>query len=604
MPRFPVSLVQFRKNVHDDFSQCLASTTAANYTNPDYTASANTALIPARLANDDAAHTDGSVNFTYEISPLSFKNQIVYIPEIALGKLDMRTACACYDNMVPGKPADITDFQGCNPYDAGDPIYEMYMLQAGRQEDYDDPYQIDPAAIHNNGWGVGDNRNLRGRLGAWPYPAQSWPMPWPLPASTPITNIYSRWVDNPRLNATSRYSSNLYPDPNWEMQMYDHNPIPGKTPQPMTILPKGNDICSYNSIVGSVAQTGPFTFNASCGFGSPTAVPTGPWLDDLPLVPLVTAPVSASYTIMRPLPPTAGWTYSTNGFNQQDRQAYPLGGYPIGEQQKNHDVPWRQMCFTPDSFSTELTTTSTTFILIINAQLVDQASVAANPANPALHQDQSWNQWGVVVEVAPDAYAEVQAKAEPASDFVFPMAGWAAPDPNMNTVSATAPAPPKGTFFNWYLNEMPRRTKTYQGTLPMFDPSWAVDGWLDDTCPSLMPRNIGNTAAYTTPFGRTSGQPRMYGGRQVPWLSPGNVFVPALVGGAAESENSTATHIRDWKKSNNPLTEATTGCDIKQVPPAGVPSGRGADVIYTPANKIKKRVIIRSIWCLNEGIEQ
>src|SRR6185295_15272041 len=102
-----------------------------------------------------------------------------------------------------------------------------------------------------------------------------------------------------------------------------------------------------------------------------------------------------------------------NGFNQQDRQVYPLGGYPIGEQQKNHDVPWRQLCFSPDSFSTELTTTSTTFILIVNAELVDGQSVAANPGKPELHQDQCWNQWGAVIEIAPDVMAESNNVSEP-----------------------------------------------------------------------------------------------------------------------------------------------------------------------------------------------
>jgi hypothetical protein len=619
-PRFPVSLTQFRKNVHDDFSTCLASINAAQYLNPDYAASGNTPLIPARLANDDPAHTDGSVNFTYVVSPPGHNNQIVYYPEVAQGKLDMRTACACYDNMIPGKPADITDFQGCNPYDAGDPIYEMYVLQQGRQEDYDDPYQIDPGVIHggyHGSYNAADNRVMRTYLGAnsgagggppfplaaipdpkaWPNVPPSWPLPWPLPAaksapyadSGQIGNIYSRWVDNPQLNATSRYSSNTYPNTGNEMELYDHN-VSG-TPQPQTILPKGNDICSYNSLVGGKATAGYLPFNVSCGFkkgplvGSSPPVPTGPWLDDLRLNPAVTT-VSAG-----------GYTITGRGFNQMDRQANPPGG-----QQPNHDVPWRQMCFTPDSFSTELTTTSTTFIVIVNAQLVDQASVAANPGNSALHVDQSWNQWGMVVELAPDVYAEKQSVPEPPSDFVFPMGGYVTPDPNM--VTTNGPAAPKGVFFNWYLNEMPRRTKTYQGTVPMFSADWATDSWLDDLCISLAPRNIGNTGAYNTPYGRTSGQPRMYGGQKLPWHTGGNVFTPPLVGNMADPENSTSTHIRDWKKSQNPLNEATTGCDIKQVPPAGVPSGRGADVIYTPGNQIKKRVIIRSVWCLNEGIEQ
>ena len=572
-PRFPVSLTAFRKNVHDDFINCLTQ----NYTNPAYTAAGNTASIPARPAGQaDAANTDGTVNFTYTSA-----GSLVYIPEIAPGKLDMRTACACYDNMIPGKPANITDFTGCTPYGAGDPLFELFALQVGRQEDMDDGYQIDPSVIHDSavngiqGTDVRTSRNKLGANGNPPYPLASvpnpakWPVttqPWPLNAASPvISNVNSRWVDNPKLSATSFYLGFSYPNTGNEAQLYDHHR------HELTLMPKGNDLCSWNAIDSANATV----FNSAA---NPTLngvpVPAGPWLDDMN--------VNLTGT---------GFSKLSPGYNQMNR---------IGSNE--HDVPWRQLCFTPDSFSTELTTASTTFLLVLNTQLVDQSSINANPANTALHTDQAWNQWGMVVQIAPDVKAETSPN-EPVSKNMF----FTNPaNPNMQTVNG--PAAPDAQFFGWYRNEMPRRIKTYTGTLPMTDPNWLVDSYLDDTCPTLVGRNRGNTASYTQPFGRTSDQCR------IPWNDPhGGLkwadFNPPLVGNSPETEHSSATHVRDWKKTTNP-GEITTGCDINQVPPAGVPSGRGADAIYGPAvgggaaPQTKKRVIIRSIWCLNEGIEQ
>jgi hypothetical protein len=59
-------------------------------------------------------------------------------------------------------------------------------------------------------------------------------------------------------------------------------------------------------------------------------------------------------------------------------------------------VPWRQLCFGPDWFSTELTTTSTCFYVIITVQIQDNAT----------NNDVYVGQWGAVVELAPDIVTE------------------------------------------------------------------------------------------------------------------------------------------------------------------------------------------------------
>lgn len=109
------------------------------------------------------------------------------------------------------------------------------------------------------------------------------------------------------------------------------------------------------------------------------------------------------------------------GLNHGDQHVWPKGrdvaaasadpgpyarvGDPVGsgDPPAPIEVPYRQLAFGPDWFSTELTTTSTTFIAVINAQLVDAVSVKKDPNNPLVL---FWNQTGVVLEVAPDVMME------------------------------------------------------------------------------------------------------------------------------------------------------------------------------------------------------
>ena len=467
--RFPVSLQQFRKNCHD-------------------------ALIA--MSNGTTANTDDGVDFDASGKP-----------SINQGKIDKRVACACYDNLYPGKPPDISDFTGCAAFANGDPIWELYQMQLGRQEDMDDPYNIDDSAIPDT--------KTNGAAAVNQYPAQT-AAPLAVASAMQGNNLYGSWADNPALGAPSHWgfpsvapffgvqAGVTFPDPTQEVDLKD------STGNNMTLRNKGRDICNADP---------------------KNTDPTGPWTDN--------------YTTLS----------DSNG-----------KGF----------VPWRQRCFTPDSFSTELTTTSTTFIVIINAQLVDGQSVAANPANPQLHTDVAWNQWGMVVELAPGTeVAPPVAGVDPASPVGRS---------GFNNLASTS-------CWQWYKNEMPRRTKTDQGSKSMLAAGWKDDTVQDDSCPSLISYNWGNGNAnnYTTPTGL--GFQQMSGGS---WNSGGS---------GPDLENSNSSVMPDWKKATSG-SEITTGCDIKQVPPANVPSGRGANVIYNGANQAAKRVIIRALWCLNEGIER
>ena len=414
VPRFPVALTAFRTNTGKDL---LAMATSAH--NSAFTGTSDPRSID---------HTDGTVSFDK-----------TDVPEVAHGKLDMRTAAACYDNLVPGKPADLSNFNGCKAWQASgndcDPIFELYTAQVARQEDLDDVYNLD-ASFNGSTYGGA----------ALPSPNNN--------------NLYGSWADNAALGAMSYWDlGKAYPDPTGEVDLKDH------TGHAMNLAPKGKDCCARP--------------------GSSK----GPWCDSV-----------------------------------------------VGL------VPRRQLCFSPDSFSTELTTTTTTFMLIINAQLVDAQSVLANPTNPALHKTMCWNQWGVVLEVAPGMEKTVD------------------------------PSNPEGEF---YKNGWPRLLKT-ASTNPAFPaappsaPPYAYHNdalSMDTNCATLVSRNYDEVGI------RVQNQFGM--GYDTP---PG--------GGAVDLEHNNATAITDWQ------------ADIRGVAPTQEKTA------YDPTNQINKRIFLRSIWCLNQGIQR
>ncbi|MCW8129043.1 MAG: hypothetical protein KIS92_01540 [Planctomycetota bacterium] len=111
-------------------------------------------------------------------------------------------------------------------------------------------------------------------------------------------------------------------------------------------------------------------------------------------------------------------------------------------------VPWRQRCFGPDWFSTELTTTSTTFYVIVTVRLYDLRTA----------QDIFNNQWGAVVEIAPDVRTETTAGYQG------------------NTWPKGDPGDPSGTGgLGFYRGGHPARLKTATGF------EWSMDGFPDGT---------------------------------------------------------------------------------------------------------------------------
>jgi hypothetical protein len=81
----------------------------------------------------------------------------------------------------------------------------------------------------------------------------------------------------------------------------------------------------------------------------------------------------------------------------------------MGRDISGPNVPYRQLAFGPDWFSTELTTTSTNFVLVVRTQLVDAIT---NPASPTVTHDHIVL---VAVEVAPDVLVETPTEYDGAN---------------------------------------------------------------------------------------------------------------------------------------------------------------------------------------------
>ena len=705
VPRFKGSLTQFRKNVHDDFiAMC------RNNANPNFNRGVDPKLsslpaYPDGIPLYGPDRTDGCVSFD------EFDT-----PEVALGKFDTRVAAACYDNLYPGKPPDLKDFgkvnvqstpytilttykadkpqtdanAGCQAYTVGecdpavwpspggsvpasqvypdgDPIYELYVMQLGRQEDFEDKYQIDPnfdafpagsprppltyaapgaapANVHpwlpftdisetsatnyyktgaplpafntatcdNNAcpipplWAMPNSVFMphdRFLWNGWPWGWSTW---WyscsPPPSQTPKylhnssewtkynngNNIYGYWGDNPALPALSYYFWGLvYPaDGQHRADEQDH------LGNGMTVCPKGRDI--FSSINTVINPANPIVLDYETV--DPTNVASCP-NNDYRQPPYNAAPYNTT-PFLKIMPhkhwvPTGPWvdggvdpiTADPKNPNKDPIWANDFQ-YTDPNNTTNNNVPWRQLCFTPDSFSTELTTTSNTYMVIINAELVDAASVAANPNNPALHRKLWWNQWGAVVELCPGMEPAITGTTDTMAQAQF--GGISNPE------------------INYYSNERPmlRKTASCDPTfanaptnLPLAPNTAFYDprNSMDTNCPTLVIRNWDNGAASGFP------EPDRLQNQFGMIHSPDPKALPTS--GPIDPEHTSYTMVTQWQSDIHGVPPAKSGNFILRNP---VPNnGRATDVIYSqgsPTNQTQKRIILRSVWCLNDAV--
>jgi hypothetical protein len=114
-------------------------------------------------------------------------------------------------------------------------------------------------------------------------------------------------------------------------------------------------------------------------------------------------------------------------------------------------VPWRQLAFGPDSFSTELTTTSNTFWVVVTTQIVDAKSAIAFPNNPEV---KTTYMQSAVVELTPD----IEVNTDPGFDGATWPTAALAPGGNLDTTTG------KRVGLGYYRGGAPKKLKTMKVT--------------------------------------------------------------------------------------------------------------------------------------------
>jgi hypothetical protein len=520
--RFPYSLEQFRENVANDLWWMCYDNRNING-NPSRT-NVLTYLpyynTPLGDAVNGTADNDGieTVNFD--------KAQI---PEILPGKLDWRTANAVFDNIIPGKLWNGT----------------RYLLFGGTYVPNDlkaqDPLnKREKASVRDPLWELWCMRLGRDELRPRNNELTASPVTYKQ-VGVPVAGqdyaggeVIQKWNFNTHGfhddNDVLRDSG--YPSFDPGSDTADQANIKQVSSRWLHLRPKGTDI-GANVYANSVGECGDTTGSA----------------------PVKNAAV--------PFPDNVG-PYD---------QIANVSGAP--------GVPYRQLCFTPDSFSTELTTTTTNFMFIINAQIV--TSESADPAlggnwdNP---REIFYGQWGCQVELAPDVFVETKTgydgklwpTGKPDGTLVDPATvglgfykgSYPTPDP------AKDPA----TTLTWPAFLKTVRAKPFADADDPFaaDPVLAL--WsVDAHCSTLKTAGYQKTARRLAVDTKES-------------ASPANKW-----------NDTYDSNYQRWSAAKN-------WTDFRGVKNKNDTSDQAPSKYYIPGPQTTKRVVIRSLWSHNQGINR
>jgi len=218
-------------------------------------------------------------------------------------------------------------------------------------------------------------------------------------------------------------------------------------------------------------------------------------------------------------------------------------------------VPSRTLTFGPDWFSTELTTSSTTYYLVINVQIVKNPTGVGNaPGQSDKPQDIFWSTWMVCVEVAPDVKCET-----PDGLALSPK----------NAVTAYDLWDASGLAY--YRSGAPFARKT--------------SAYIMDAKPLA---NTAIPAALATV-------------NQIPYYKYSAFSIKDTL--TAPGWGFIRTAVPEL------LTASARWVDFRGVKPAtdadasGYPAALTSDVYYKSARQTKKRVVIRAVWSLNQGMK-
>lgn len=344
--RFPFGVHTFRRKVFDDLRVMSSNTAVGCLYNDSLALTDPYAFGMGRSSLNSNEGKDGDLYVSFDCKDRSC---------VALGKMDKRTASAVFDNIVPGKAILWPDSPAAAAQSPATPAY--YGPTSGSLVAPPKPASV-PAA--------------------YTVPAPPAFVAWS-PAEVrsvvdPLTELYQLCLGR---DETLEDWYNTQPN----------NPTPVTAAKPVV----SNNVCGFFTDNFDVASGRP----SDSGVSAVTGVPV-PGAPPAMYIPASCRTLRAKGRDIAPLKVKDSSGAITNippGFYAQTYTSN-VGGSASAKDVTV--VPWRQRVFGPDWFSTELTTTSNCFYLIITVQITEVAT-----GNQVF-----MNQWGAVAEVGADIACE------------------------------------------------------------------------------------------------------------------------------------------------------------------------------------------------------
>jgi hypothetical protein len=357
-------------------------------------------------------------------------------PEICAGKLDKRTASALFDNICPGKRLL---FPSETNLEIKDPIGQLYKRRVGIDEEAINWMErVVPAAPSEPFWkpSVGatpelatlvNNKRMNNPYDYFMYTEDSNENgvldsgedleKWKLDVNN---NQTTKWPTDPDTGG---------PNANSVMDLFDAAHIDAARERGLEVWTadaanpaKGRDFLSTTGYNRFVDENIYFNTNSITTDNTASFDPAKPNCLMHPLPAVGTLVKDSNGTMVATVQSGLRSDFNANG--KFDTIEYipghsfldnaGLGKDLNGDGMINayYRTPERQLVFSSDCFSTELTTTSVSYRIVVTVELCDVASVARNPAAPNIVAHSEIN---AVVQLAPDIEGAVTK--ENASDY-------------------------------------------------------------------------------------------------------------------------------------------------------------------------------------------
>jgi len=211
------------------------------------------------------------------------------------------------------------------------------------------------------------------------------------------------------------------------------------------------------------------------------------------------------------------------------------------------------------------------------------------PGNPKLHRPQCWNQWGAVIEIAPDVKTEVPG-ADVCTETNIVNA-------SVRALAAVGPASCQSAFLPVVQERnAAHRQNPIRAPKPSIKPAGTTIPGRMTSAPTLVMKNQGNTSQYYHALGPHRQSSRACRGAP---SQAGPPRCPAAI-------LTWNIPVRRWCAIGNsclfPRPKSLPGCDIHQVPPTG--AARGADFMYDVLHQTQKRISTDPCGVSIKGLRQ